>query len=573
MMEVGLNLIDIRSGEGSCSGPCGGIVRKRQTAQVARSKGPVERRLMRMRNHRNGLYGSSSHRDESGAFEEDMESLALISWYREGQKRLAVRSTLMRSLASEYVLFSSFGKTLYFEHPLRNPFGHEERFKIEVDDAELRVVTNAEEWTYLRRHVTPCVGTVPRERVETDLLDVDPVHGIQITLLPNETVYIPFTLLSLSLRSMHAPRLTPAASSHDAVTSKGPNDEADASDACERSILVSFISASHGHIVSAMQVNVHRRAFPVHRTFRFYQAEGEVLKRCIQMLPYDAPPLIGKPTPAAASTGSDKFVHCVEECAGGRSGTNVVVEWRRRPQSRHQTSAQELLLKYRVGAFPLAGEFYILLYNDAHHAQLYEVWHVVVQARLRLNVHAALGQTTPTDIVVRGDDRHARRVQCFTSSPKDVIFDPPGIFQLTAGAYNRCELLFRPRSAGIRRVQVHMVDVDTHEIVGAWLATATALAPVITKTYDVDVPVGKALHKRITFENTWGRPRIFNLSSSDDSLVAPRYEKLPIAAGGSGFIRLWMQAPDETGNAEVFVFVNDEEDQNEECLLMRLRFI
>ncbi len=57
-------------------------------------------------------------------------------------------------------LFFSFGRTLYFEHPFRNPFGQEERFIIEIEDAELKVVTNTEEWTYLRRCVRMVITRV-----------------------------------------------------------------------------------------------------------------------------------------------------------------------------------------------------------------------------------------------------------------------------------------------------------------------------------------------------------------------------------------------------------------------------
>lgn len=41
---------------------------------------------------------------------------------------------------------------LFFEHPLRNPFNHEERFRIDLDDHQLRVVTGTSEWAYLRRY-------------------------------------------------------------------------------------------------------------------------------------------------------------------------------------------------------------------------------------------------------------------------------------------------------------------------------------------------------------------------------------------------------------------------------------
>jgi hypothetical protein len=44
-----------------------------------------------------------------------------------------------------------FGKTQFFEYPITNPFAHEERFQIEINDPELRLVTAFDEWLHLRR--------------------------------------------------------------------------------------------------------------------------------------------------------------------------------------------------------------------------------------------------------------------------------------------------------------------------------------------------------------------------------------------------------------------------------------
>lgn len=44
---------------------------------------------------------------------------------------------------------------------------------------------------------------------------------------------------------------------------------------------------------------------------------------------------------------------------------------------------------------------------------------------------------------------------------------------------------------------------------------------------------------------------------------------LQVAGGGTGFLRLWFAAPEGIGaKKEAFLFVNDSEGQNEECLLI-----
>lgn len=92
----------------------------------------------------------------------------------------------------------------------------------------------------------------------------------------------------------------------------------------------------------------------------------------------------------------------------------------------------------------------------------------------------------------------------------------------------RVELRFRPLSTGSRKIHVHLVDVDSMEIVGAWLATATAMPPVVTKSYEVDLPLGRACHKRIAYSNPWNSTRLFRLASSDPKIVRPRYESLEV---------------------------------------------
>lgn len=75
----------------SSTGPATDPVRRRQLGQLARAKGPVERRLMRMRQTRRGLFdgggrveggGGETKGGEAGTglFQVGDESLALIQW-------------------------------------------------------------------------------------------------------------------------------------------------------------------------------------------------------------------------------------------------------------------------------------------------------------------------------------------------------------------------------------------------------------------------------------------------------------------------------------------------------------
>ena len=83
---------------------------------------------------------------------------------------------------------------------------------------------------------------------------------------------------------------------------------------------------------------------------------------------------------------------------------------------------------------------------------LSQVWHVVVQSRQRVDIHASLGSSSSVDLVVRGD-RYARRAHAYSSHCGDRLsFKPKTTFQLVPGAFNRVSVQFSPNLAGSRCV-------------------------------------------------------------------------------------------------------------------------
>ena len=197
----------------------------------------------------------------------------------------------------------------------------------------------------------------------------------------------------------------------------------------------------------------------------------------------------------------------------------------------------------------------------------------------------------------------------------ETAFSPSEPFQLVPSAYNKIEMVHRPLTVGTKQVQVHLVDLDTRELVAGWLVTTSSAAPIVSRTYDVDVTVGKSAHKKIAYGtgflfvvvevfvwslrlvfffntivflllfclfcssssfsssfpvNKWDRSRNFRLRTSDPDIVKVKDPRLNISGRGKGFIRLWFAPVQHAGTKEMFIFVNDEEDQNEECLMLRL---
>ena len=117
--------------------------------------------------------------------------------------------------------------------------------------------------------------------------------------------------------------------SHDLRWGRDDDKEDDA-----RTVPVRFVAAG-GFVVAATEVTARQRACVVDRTFRFYQAEGEILKRCVRVMPNAPAPMedLGALGGWAAQAGAPRatddrsmYVHCVGTGRGDAS--DVSVQWR-----------------------------------------------------------------------------------------------------------------------------------------------------------------------------------------------------------------------------------------------------
>ena len=290
------------------------------------------------------------------------------------------------SIQSLLSLSTRFGKTLFFEFPITNPFSHEERFIIDVNDSELRLVTAFDEWLHHRQTCRSATGDLGSEPVEAEMFDRDGFGNVQVVLLPHETLYVPFTFMTLvphryapKKASRKAPKSVAVAESKSQArglddgkdgsrfAGEGkPNDAQGFDDDEEpsRTAEVRIISGSHGHVVAVLKVLVHPRPFAVHRTLRFFEPENSIMKRRIQLIDHG----VGSTFPGE-STAASKYVHCVENDDVNNGQSNVVIEW----GASDNGASLDMLLRYRCGAFPDVGSFYLIIYNDPYQSSQHEV--------------------------------------------------------------------------------------------------------------------------------------------------------------------------------------------------------
>ncbi|POM67482.1 Nephrocystin-4-like protein [Phytophthora palmivora] len=242
--------------------------------------------------------------------------------------------------------------------------------------------------------------------------------------------------------------------------------------------------------------------------------------------------------------------------------------------------------KCRVGEYPALETFFVVLYDDKYYARVYEVWQIRIQSKLRVDIHAVLGQSVRHELVIKGDggsrdgEASKRHVMCFTPTQHRglVQFRPAQVFALVPQAFNRIEFAFcavenGPGSQVV--VLVNLVDVETHELVGAWSIHMTLALPIITKTYELRLPLGRAAQKKISYSNPWDQPQTIMLRSSAPKLLVPREPVLQLPSNGQTFLRLAFAARNQsTATCEgVYLFINDKRtDQNEECLLFQVTY-
>ena len=285
-------------------------------------------------------------------------------------------------------------------------------------------MTAFDEWLYLRQHTRPCVGDLGSEPVEAEMFDRDGYGNVQVALLPHETLHLPFTFMTLTLFSPTVKKKK-GRGKNSMISSRGEggvggrgrgrggsqrlvsgrgegksdgedgkqnneqyhegdegqDDDEDDDDEASRTAEVRVVSCTHGHVVAVIRVNIHPRPPVIHRTLRFFESENGLMRRRIQLKANSGS---GSSSYPGAPTSASKFVHCVEmennstinnenPNSKPQSQNRVVVEWGPSGGNGSSSGSLDILLRYRCGAFPSTGSFFLLVYDDPYQSQLHQV--------------------------------------------------------------------------------------------------------------------------------------------------------------------------------------------------------
>ncbi|EEY55349.1 nephrocystin-4-like protein [Phytophthora infestans T30-4] len=481
-------------------------------------------------------HGNQQAEESLRRFEDEKNQLLrVLSYYRDGHKKSLVYSLLRQQVTTSLTLFPSFGDLLFFELPFTNPYNHNDRFRLELllpssreiaVVLDLEIVRNSEEWAFYRENLPLSYGFITSNaHIEDEMIDD---HN-EVVMESHDQLHLPMRLRWLD-------------TGMEGKKSKIP-------------VSVVVKSCSHGHTVALFNMELRPQPFVCHRVLRFSHPASSIWRWKLRY-------------------PKGKFVVCMDP--------SVAMELLRSGDDQASNSGL-VSFKCRVGDYPALETFFVVLYDDVYYARVFEVWQIRIQSKLRVDVQAVLGQSVRHELVIKGDggpSGHKRHVMCFTPMQhrEFVQFRPAQVFTLMPQAFNRIEFAFCAVENGADTqmvMLVNLVDVETHELVGAWSVHVTLALPVITKTYDLRLPVGRAAQKKISYSNPWDQPQTIMLRSSAPKLLVPREPVLQLPSNGQAFLRLAFAARNlsESASQDIYLFINDKRtDQNEECLLFQVTY-
>ncbi|KAI9340885.1 hypothetical protein BDR26DRAFT_342199 [Obelidium mucronatum] len=510
--------------------------------------------------------------------QERQRDLDTIDVFRDRRKPPLIEKKLSEQITVIHVINASFGQGHYFEYLFTNPYNEDHNFEIKWDDEELRLVTSSSEWKYLRRIHSIRVG------VEDKLISVRPSGHSEIYMLANESVAIPFVFQSflggtisnaseqessvVGLRKLCGSESVPGGGIH------------------PRKINVSFLNDKRMP-VAMVDVLIKPRNYAIDRVLRFFRSEGELLRRTIKFyLNVDGGGgALEMKKDNKKGVGGKKDVASHTFITENSTIHDAANPWKKYVRCSHQDvvctlsdagkgngNLKELAFKYRVGSAPETTAIYFLIYDDPFHTSLHEVWRVFVHSLHRLDINCTLGQTNHSSLVLRGSS-FSRTVQCYSNLPDELLVTANAPFILTANSLNEIGMLVRPRNDTIRDIILNVVDVDDQSLVSSWLVVSHCSIPTVTKSFEITIPRGKAVNKRVSYTNPYTTKRSFRLKTNAEHLVQFRDGNLlQLDANASQYISLRLLPNSTSSFSDILIFLNDDYDKIEECLRIKVSY-
>ncbi|XP_054464915.1 nephrocystin-4 [Anoplopoma fimbria] len=464
----------------------------------------------------------------------------------EHSKAEVIANMLSQAITTQHLLYASLGSAEYMEFVLKNPFNVPQTVTIHSDDPELSAITNTEEWAYFK-----ALTKTPTPLEENMFHLEEDAPGPRVYLRPKESIHIPLKYQSFlcdHIMALQGPSFPPSGKGSQVAKRNLSNIVA------AKTIKVTF-KAEDGKPMAICQVNVEPTPHVVDQTFRLYHPELCFLKKAIRLPPWNDP-TVGD---------SDVRTHISVRC----SDPNIICQTRMLAQG----EPQDVYLKVPGSPSPHIKMFFVMVFTDKWMAAPSQIWQVYVHFLERVDVSCVTGQRSCQSLVLKGKQA-VRKVKCFSSHPQEIEVDPEGVFVLPPAAVQELQLKVQPWRAGSRFLYMSAVDVENRRLVTAWLLCLNVHRPVLSKAFEVCVPVGggRGSSRKITYTNPYTSSRSFLLRSDHPDLLQFKEEKFQISGGESYTIGLRFAPSQSPGSVEILVYVNNLEEKTEETFCVKVNY-
>uniref|UniRef100_A0A8I3W1M1 Nephrocystin 4 n=1 Tax=Callithrix jacchus TaxID=9483 RepID=A0A8I3W1M1_CALJA len=358
------------------------------------------RKLERMRSVRLKEAGGASGRRGTSVLAQQsvrtqhFRDLQVIAAYRERTKAESIASLLSLSITTEHTLHATLGVAEFFEFVLKNPHNTQHTVTVEIDNPELSVIVDSQEW----RDLKGAAGL--HTPVEEDMFHLRGNLAPQLYLRPHETAHVPFKFQSFSAGLLAVAQASPGLSNEKGMDAMSPWK----SGTVPTKHAKVLFRASDGKPIAVLCLTVELQPHMVDQVFRFYHPELTFLKKAIRLPPWHTLPgaQVGMP-------GEDPPVHV--RC----SDPNIICE----TQHMGPGEPRDVFLKVASGPSPEIKDFFVIIYSDRWLAVPTQTWQVYVHSLQRVDVSCVTGQLTRLSLVLRGM-KTVRKVRAFTSHPQEL---------------------------------------------------------------------------------------------------------------------------------------------------------
>ncbi|XP_068996767.1 nephrocystin-4 isoform X2 [Embiotoca jacksoni] len=460
----------------------------------------------------------------------------------EHSKAEGIASMLSQAITTQHLLYASLGSAEYMEFVLKNPFNVPQTVSIHIDDPELSVITDTEEWRYFK-----ALTKTPTPLEENMFHLEDGAPGPRVYLRPKESIHIPLKYQSFlcdHTMALQGPSFLPPGKGSPVAKKNLSNI------VVAKTFKVTF-KAEDSKPMAICQVNVEPTPHVVDQTFRLYHPELCFLKKAIRLPPWHDP----------ADGDTDISVRC--------SDPNIICQTRMLVPG----EPQDVYLKVPGSPSPQKKKFFVMVFTDKWMAAPSQIWQMYVHFLERVDVSCVTGQRICQSLVLRGKQA-VRKVKCFSSHPKEIEVDPAAVFVLPPAAVQELQLKLQPWQAGSRFLYVNAVDVEHRRLVTAWMICLNVHRPVLSKAFEVCVPVGggRGSSRKITYTNPYTKSHTFLLRSDHPDMLQFKEDKFQIGGGENYTIGLRFAASQSPGSAEILVYVNNLEEKTEETFCVKVKY-